>query len=320
MSNLAGLFKTEYLYQPKYLFSRIKQELHFSDLNRATIDGDFRLPWGLTIKADPNEEHGKILSTLGIIDLSVTEAIWRLLKPGNTFLDVGANIGYMTSVALARLESFSDPSGRIIAYEPHPDIYLDLETNVDRWKSQLVKTKVTLEKLALSNQTGSAMLSVPSEFETNRGLSQVLSASSDLDDPVMGYSSKLLNQDTEKISIQCQKIDDYLSDDDSVDLMKVDVEGHELAVFEGATRCLSLHKIRHILFENHNLYPDPVSDLLESKGYTVLSINRQLFGPKLVAPSCLNSVSWLPNSYLATCDPNDAFMSFKKSGYQVFNH
>ena len=163
------------------------------------------------------------------------------------------------------------------------------------------------------------MLVIPIEFESNRGLSQVVPIvpiSSNPDD--FSVSSNSLKQDTNKISIQCQRLDDYLSVDDSIDLMKVDVEGHELAVFEGASRCLELHQIRHILFEDHEHYPNSVSNFLEDKGYTILAIDRQLFSPKIVLPSTKNSITWLPNSYLATCDPQDIFNSFKKSGYQIF--
>ncbi|WP_310426774.1 FkbM family methyltransferase [Chamaesiphon sp. VAR_48_metabat_135_sub] len=316
MSHIAGLLKTEYLYQPKYLLARIKQELHFGNSDRSSGASDFDLPWGLTITADRQEEHGKILATLGIIDLSVTEAIWRLLKPGNTFLDVGANIGYMTSVAIARLESFNGLSGRVIAFEPHPDIYRDLTANVDRWRSQPVKTEVTLERLALSNETGFATLEIPREFKSNRGLSHVVSASSNLNDLNIKYPSK---QSAQKIPIQCRRLDDYWSADNSIDLMKVDVEGHELAVFEGASRCLSLRQIRHILFEDHEHYPNQVTNFLESKGYTILAIDRKLFSPKIVEPYHLNLVSWLPNSYLATCKPQDVFKSFERSRYQIFD-
>jgi FkbM family methyltransferase len=319
MPKISGLLKTEYLYQPKYLFTRIKQELHLDKSDIAITDSCFDLPWGLKIKADLNEEHGKILDTLGIIDLSVTEAIWRLLKPDSTFLDVGANIGYMTSVAIARLESFDSHRGRVIAFEPHPDIYIDLTDNVNRWRSPSVKTVITLERLALSNETGATMLAIPIEFEGNRGLSQVVPVSSNPDDFTVKYSSDSSKQYLKKIPIQCQRLDDYLSTNDSIDLMKVDVEGHELAVFEGASRCLERNQIRHILFEDHEHYPNSVSNFLETKGYTILAIDRQLFSPKIVTPSLQNPVSWLPNSYIATCDPQDVFESFKKSGYQIFN-
>ena len=56
-------------------------------------------------------------------DLISCEAIWRLLDEGELALDVGANIGYMTSLMAARLGK----NGRVIAFEPHPVLFQEPE-------------------------------------------------------------------------------------------------------------------------------------------------------------------------------------------------
>lgn len=318
MPTLAGLFKIEYIYQPKYLLRRIINSLtgyvgHVAALNIA----DFYLPWGLTIQANPEEEHGEILRRLGVIDLSVTESIWRLLKPDSTFLDVGANIGYMTSIAIARLESFSQSNGKVIAYEPHPSIYHDfLQPNVERWRSQIEYTQISLHQIALSDRSGLAELAIPVEFERNQGLAQVIPISEDSGDFSLKYSPV---KSFDRLSIQCQRLDDCFADTDTVNLMKIDVEGHELAVFKGASKCLQQQRIHHIIFEAHDGYPSSVTNFLESHGYTVFGVQRHILGPKLVSPDSNNAaVKWLPTNYIATCKQEETISQFSKGGWQIF--
>jgi FkbM family methyltransferase len=315
MSTLAGLLKVEYVYQPNYLFKRIFQPLKGSISHQQTAE--FKLRWGLTITANPYEEHGKILNRLGIIDLNVTESIWRLLKPDSTFLDVGANIGYMTSVAIARLESFPDSNGKVIAYEPHPGIYNNfLQPNVDRWISQIDRTQVILHQVALSDCTGATELAIPVEFSQNQGLAQVISISEDAEEFVIKHST---SQSFDRIAIECQRLDDCLGSSEIVDLMKIDVEGHELAVFEGCIKCLEEHRIHHIIFEAHDGYHTPLTDLLESKGYTIFGIDRHFTGPKLVEAGLdSDAVKWLPKNYIATCRSLEVVEAFRTSGWQIF--
>lgn len=47
----------------------------------------------------------------------VAQAVRRLLQPGDTFVDVGANVGYFTLLAATLV----GPQGNVIAFEPNPD-------------------------------------------------------------------------------------------------------------------------------------------------------------------------------------------------------
>ncbi len=314
MSTLSGLLKIEYIHQPQYLWRRI-----ITQLTGRVPDPDnreFHLPWGLTIEANPLEEHGKILQTLGVIDLVVTESIWRLVAPNSTFLDVGANIGYMTSVAVARLESFPDSTGKAIAYEPHPSIFANLQRNADRWQTSTTHTQVTLHQVALSDRNGSTQLAIPVDFAGNQGLAQVVHTAGDLDRVAVQLAH---NQNVDRLSIDCQRLDDCLTGNEIVSLMKIDVEGHELAVFKGAAQHLQAHRIHHIIFEAHDGYPSDVSSYLEQYGYQIFGIERQLSGPLLVAPgSTSEAVNWLPRNYIATCQPAVLNSAFNQSGWQIF--
>lgn len=86
--NFIGMVKPEYIFRPKQVFRRLFDH-HYYREREYCEEG---LPWGLKIRIRPNEEHGKILQTLGVIDLAVSEVIYRLADAGDLAVDVGANI------------------------------------------------------------------------------------------------------------------------------------------------------------------------------------------------------------------------------------
>lgn len=66
------------------------------------------------------------IATLGWFSLARTELLRKVLKPGMTFVDVGANIGYYTLLA----ERIIGPSGTVIAFEPEPKNFALLSKTV----------------------------------------------------------------------------------------------------------------------------------------------------------------------------------------------
>ena len=62
-------------------------------------------------------------------------------------------------------------------------------------------------------------------------------------------------------------LDGLTGADGQIDLLKLDVEGHEAAVLHGATGLLGRGAVRDIIFEEHAPYPSPTTRLLEGQGY-----------------------------------------------------
>src|SRR4051812_34318677 len=157
-----GWLKPEYLYRPRQGLRRL---LRVFD---RVSSGEFvvaDLPWGMPLRVRPGEVHGAALLDLGVIDLAVTEVLWRLTDPGETAADVGANIGAMSAVLAARVGK----GGCVFAFEAHPAIFEELAWNVALWKDVTVRP----ENVALSRESGSVSLSVPADFQRNRGLAKV---------------------------------------------------------------------------------------------------------------------------------------------------
>ena len=78
-----------------------------------------------------------------------TDIFLDLFRPGQNFLDVGANIGYYTCLAAAR-----SPDGQVYAFEPDPDNFLLLQKNIELNNLD----NVSASQAALSDKAGTLTL------------------------------------------------------------------------------------------------------------------------------------------------------------------
>lgn len=219
--------------RPEYLFrpSQIARRLIQSGLSsHSTV---VRLPWSLPLRVVPSEDIGGTILRMGVYDLPVTETIWRLLRPGGHALDVGANIGYMTSVMAAR----TTPGGKVTAFEPHPVIATRLRENVRQWTFGREGCSIDVEQVALSDRPGIASLITGEAFDQNQGTAR-------LSDEARDPRSRALD-------VVTQTLDAVIESDDEIQVMKIDVEGHEASVLRGATGAINRGQIRNVIFEEH---------------------------------------------------------------------
>lgn len=254
------------------------------------------------MRVDPGETVGHALWHLGVYDLIASEVAWRLLQPGETAVDVGANVGVMSGLMARR----SGAGGRITGLEPHPKVFAALQANVDGWRATGCSlADIRIERLALSASVGEATLSEPAYFTKNHGLSSLESPD---------VSETPANQ----FQVPVSTLDALVSG--PVHLLKVDVEGHELQVFKGASRLLQTGSIRDILFEDHHPYPSASSQLLKEAGYTIFFLSRTLWGPVLAPPEVGGVLpAWLPPNWLATRDPERAVAACRPRGWRVLS-
>jgi FkbM family methyltransferase len=237
----------------------------------------------------------------GIYDLTTSETIWRLLDEEEVALDVGAHIGYMTSLMAIRC----GPGGQVFSFEPHPTLFRELKINIELWSEYQGIAQVNAVNIALSDQDASAFLKIPAHWEVNRGVAQVVTTEENVADQASFSPIKL------------KRLDHVLNGHLQVALMKLDVEGHELAVLRGAENFLSRGKIRDIIFEDVNSYPSSSMLFLEKLGYTLFSLAKHFRGPQLYSPD-RNGVSPRDDpNYLATLDPERAIWRMRKKGWNV---
>jgi FkbM family methyltransferase len=152
----------------------------------------------------------------------------RILQPGMTAFDVGANWGYFTLVCAHLVGR----SGCVIALEPHPRLASTLRENVRA--NELSQVRVL--ELGAARSTGvAAFVDYPSDGG-NLGLSRIA-------DPAE-------RGDFAGVTVALDDLVDQTSSS-AVDLVKIDVEGTERDVLEGMARGLAARRYRYVLLECH---------------------------------------------------------------------
>jgi FkbM family methyltransferase len=283
-----------YIMRPAQIARRVRLEFQSAESAPTSVV----LPWGLEISFNPNEESGRYLVTTGIYDLLMSEMLCRLVEAGDVIADVGANIGYATSLMAIR----SGPHGRVFAFEPHPKTFVALEQNVTRWRMNRATAPIEIARAALSDREGTAMLHEPAGFERNAGLASLVRA------PASANESR---------EVVLRRLDTAMAPaPESIGLMKVDVEGHELAVFEGAGAMLSGRTIRDVVFEEFAPYPASTHRMLEQFGYAIFHLEQRLSGPRIHATkSGYAPPSDRSPNYIATVAPERAIERFGVRGW-----
>jgi FkbM family methyltransferase len=171
---------------------------------------------------------------------------------GEVVVDVGADWG----VYATRLSDLVGPTGRVHAFEPHPLSRERLEA-VTRSEPQ-----VRVHGEALSDHEGTATLHVPVEdgepVEALAGLS-----------PRRGVQSQ-------QVTVRTTTLDAALGEDaERVSFVKIDVEGHELAVLRGAERVLASARPRLLVEIEHRHAGDLMDATFEhmaSLGYSASAV------------------------------------------------
>lgn len=290
---MMNIFKPEYLFRPKQIPLRLSRQWCKLSSPLQSIE----LPWKLPLQVNVQETVGRAIWYLGVYDLVVSECLWRLTEAEDIAVDAGANIGYMSSIMAYR----TGPRGQVFSFEPHPVIAQTLSQNVAQWTKKDVAQCMVCEQ-ALSNEEGQALLTVPEGFEKNQGVAFLSN----------GSSTSGLSIAVEKTTIAS----DFEGQD--IGILKVDVEGHELALFQGAQGHLREKRIRDIVFEDHRPYPTEPMQYLESFGYTLFRLKRSFSGPVLSdATQDHEFPKWEPPNILATCNPERAIKIMKDRGWRV---
>jgi FkbM family methyltransferase len=179
------------------------------------------------------------LKTLMLLDLR-----------GATAIDIGANKG-IYSFWLARAVG---PSGRVVAFEPQPEMIRYIEAR----KKLFSFTNIETVEAALSNDCGTAQL-------TRQRIGD-------------GSASLCLERGTagdETISIRLAPLDDF--EFRNLKFIKCDVEGHELSVFNGARRVIEANR-PVVQFESLSANAADLFSFFEELGYlgTVYLDNQYL--------------------------------------------
>jgi FkbM family methyltransferase len=165
----------------------------------------FLLLWGLKFPPYFGLRHRLIHLVTGT-EPDIQNLGKRLLRPGMTVMDVGANVGLLTRQFCRQVGK----NGRVYAFEPDPLTFQFLEFNTRSCKNR------ELTQCAVSDNQEPALLHL---------------------NLTSGAGNSLLNPNhsTESVPVACISLDEFLKrhGNPSVDVIKIDVEGAELSVLRG---------------------------------------------------------------------------------------
>lgn len=297
------MIKPEYLYRPALFGRRL--------LEAGGIEPEFPcyvdLTWGMAIRLPWDDSITRALYRRRIYDLPVSEVLWRLLDPGDLVVDVGANIGVFTGLAAHR----AGEAGEVHAFEPHPRTYRVLRENVERWREAPNTGRIVASRVAVGSCPGAVVLREPDHFHRNRGTAYVEAIESGAE----GGRDR-------GIPVEQTTLDQALSAYSAPDVIKLDVEGGEGAVIDGAKAAVGKEGARDIVYEAESESAAAVSAKLEDRGYTIFKIKGTWRGPRLAqlefdseGDSRIGS-SYLPSSHLATRMPEQAVGRLRGTGWR----
>lgn len=181
---------------------------------------------GYRMKVDLRERSERIAYYTGLYESHLIDAARHWLSDEcATVLDVGANVGFWT-VPLAQ-------AARVIAFEPVPN-------NAARLRENLALNHVSASTVdvGLSDQEGSAEIRTRQDVIDGSGTGNAAIVTPGWDD------------DEPSMTIQLRALDELDLDIHRIDLIKVDIEGHEDHFFAGARRTVERH--RPVIFAEWN--------------------------------------------------------------------
>lgn len=281
-----------YLYRPVRLLRRARRRPTPAPREQPRL---LETAWGSRLYCF-GDSVGDAVERTGTYELVVAEALARLAHAGETAVDAGANVGLFSNL----LANLLGDAGRVLAFEPHPDIHQLLVRNIGYWHSAEALGNVDARPQALSSGSGAGELTVWEDFAANRGTASL--------EPMQRGAART-------VQVPTVRLDDVVGG--RVGVLKIDVEEHELPALHGAERLLAEGRIRDVVFESHREPPTEVTDYLGAHGYTVLAVRQALSGPLLCAPhDGAWRRTWDPPTLLATCEPARARERFRPRGWR----
>jgi len=213
------------------------------------IAGEMDPGWGARLEGMRHRVRG---------DMSF-RVLGAFAKPGDVVVDVGASAG-LYACELARLVG---PRGRVHAIEPDPASVSRLDALRRAWPN------ITVHPVAVSERSGTATLHVP--VVAGRRVGALASLS------VPTWRAGVHHA---TVAVDLKPLDCIL-DGRRVSFVKVDVEGHELAVFRGATETLRSLPAVLVEIEQRHQQTDIRStfDFLESMGYAGYALRERALTP-----------------------------------------
>lgn len=194
------------------------------------------------------------------------------IKPGDLAIDVGANAGVYTFPCSVLVGE----TGLVIAYEANPYVFAYLTGRINWWVSARGINNIISKEKAASNSTNEKILMKVYPGDDLLGCGTV--------EPYHWNETRMPGLG-ELVEVETEQLDDLLRSYESMPItfIKIDVEGHEHAVFDGAKKILTLYR-PVVIFEygfTPGVWEPSTIAQIEEMGYACFDLrNDQRVAPR----------------------------------------
>lgn len=241
------------------IFYRTLSKFHF-DFPSSFESVSLEFASQIHLKLQSTDVGHKSIAFCGFYELVVTRRIVALAKQGGLFVDVGANYGYYSCLWAA-----NNSENRVIAFEASPRNISPLQDNII---NNQLQSQVEIHDVALGREIGN----LPFNFMSNEQT---------------GWGGLVLESQTNTINVPVITLDSFMADsnpDQIIDVLKIDTEGADTWVLQGASQLLQEKRIKHIFFEENKvrmsalgISSETVKELLTGYGYQLTQITKGEF-------------------------------------------
>ena len=203
----------------------------------------------VSMRLMPFDEGHSCIALTGVYELELTRRVVRAARAGGTLVDVGANYGYYSLLWAAQR-----PTNRVVAFEASPRNHSQIEENISR---NGFDRQIELHRVAIGRVAGSLQFDIgPPDQSGWGGLSTAASSNT--------------------VAVDVVRLDELWSMGDDVGVLKIDVEGADTWVLQGAERLLKAKRIKAIYYEQNkprmrelNIELREAEDFLRAMSYAV---------------------------------------------------
>lgn len=216
---------------------------------------------------------GATIANIKAYEPLVASEIKQRLSPGDTFIDIGANVGYHAMLAA----SIVGKNGRVLAFEPLPNNCELLDLSI----AENGFDHVTLYPHAVGEKDDTLTLMVVGMY-SNAHLQTSIEGSI---------------HHTDELSVRVVALDNFLADIDRIDMVKMDIEGVEPLAWRGMENLI--RKFRPLVLTE--FFPDFIRrasqiepklflQMIEQQGYEIFVLDHSAEDADILAPKNINAI------------------------------
>lgn len=264
-----NLSKQEYIQKMHNRHGALFEYMQFiknTDIEKIEIKNDLLIFTSrmhkIKMVVDPNDKRTIPLEVLnfGAFEKNEFPMLLRLVKQGDTFFDIGANIGW---VSISISKAVKDV--KIFAFEPIEETYKKLRNNIRINHVKIIKTF----NFGFSDKEEERIFYYNPENTGATSLANIL-----------------MNKNVRQVKCQLKTLDNFVADHNKkIDFIKCDVEGAEILIFKGGLKAIEKHKpimLTEMLRKwtaKFNYHPNDTIALLKKMGYNCYAVHQNKLVP-----------------------------------------